>query len=136
MQRPTDLLAGTLSSAAKERVEHQRFGIVGGVVSRDGTVEIFELGSDSTTPESLVEAWSQVQAWTDEVKADAGGVVSNLRLVDPDTDPSNDAYEVLVEGRDGGTVNFIVPVRRRPLRGWEFAGPIYTEPDALRLRFS
>ncbi len=131
-----DLLAAALSAAAQERMEQQRFGIVGGVVSRDGEVEIFELHSDTTTPESLVEAWSQVQAWTDEVKADAGGVVSNLRLVDPDDGPSNDAYEVLVEGRDGGTVNFLVPARRRRLRGWEFAGPIYTEPDPPRLRFS
>lgn len=131
-----DLLARELSAAAQERIEQQRFGIVGGVVSRDDETELFELHADTTTPESLAEAWSQVQEWVDEVKADAGGVVSDLRLVEPDEDTSNDAYEVLVEGRDGGTVNFLVPVRRRRLRGWEFGGRIYTEPDAPRLRFS
>lgn len=136
VERTTDLLAGALSTEAQERVGQHRFGIVGAVLTPDGEIEIFELGPDTTTPESLVEAWSQVQAWTDEVRASAGGVVSNLRLVDPDDDASNDAYEVLVEGRAGDTVNFLVPFRRRRLRGLEFASPIYTEPDAPRLRFS
>ncbi|MDP9419614.1 MAG: hypothetical protein M3P53_05625 [Actinomycetota bacterium] len=76
-----------------------------------------------------------MQAWVDEASAVAGGVAVNLRLLDPQDDASNDAYEVLVEGGDGGTVNFVVPFRRKRLRGWEFGGRIYTEPEVRRLRF-
>ncbi len=129
-----ELLAEVLAGEAQERIEAGTFGVVGGVLAPDGNIDLFDSPPGAMGPDSPAEAWGQVQRWVSEVAASCGGLALNLSR----TEPSDDglAYEVAVEGREGRTIDFFQPYRRKRLRGWDFsAGRIYTEPDERNLSF-
>lgn len=127
-------LAEKLAAAAQDRIEATTFGIVGGIVAADGELHFFDGPPDSVDADSPAEAWAQVQTWVAEEAAMAGGLALNLDLVEPGDGGSS--YEVVVEGRNGESIDFIHPYRRKRLWGWDFsAGRIYTEPDEKHLDF-